>query len=142
MLDGYYYFILNFDYILRFILFNLYSNRTKVNDITVGLGVYDVDDPNDGYIVPIDKMILHENFTSNIIHDNNDIALIKLKNVVEYNAYVQPICFPNKGKVYFLSTLQLTTYLDMYHFDRYLQIKRNRNTLFVVFQFILFYNNR
>nr|KAF7406698.1 hypothetical protein H0235_014354 [Vespula pensylvanica] len=73
---------------------------TKVNDITVGLGVYDVDDPNDGYIVPIDKMILHENFTSNIIHDNNDIALIKLKNVVEYNAYVQPICFPNKDANY------------------------------------------
>ncbi|KAF7386177.1 hypothetical protein HZH68_013309 [Vespula germanica] len=73
---------------------------TKVNDITVGLGVYDVDDPNDGYIVPIDKMILHENFTSNVIHDNNDIALIKLKNVVEYNAYVQPICFPNKDANY------------------------------------------
>ncbi|KAL2711789.1 transmembrane protease serine 9-like [Vespula squamosa] len=73
---------------------------TKAKDITVGLGVYDVDDPNDGYIVPIDKTILHENFTSNIIHDNNDIALIKLKNVVEYDAYVQPICFPNKDANY------------------------------------------
>ncbi|XP_035723577.1 transmembrane protease serine 11G-like [Vespa mandarinia] len=68
--------------------------------MTVGLGIHDVDDPNDGYIMPIDKMILHENFTSHIIHDNNDIALIKLKNLIKYDDHVQPICFPNKDAKY------------------------------------------
>ncbi|XP_047364417.1 trypsin II-P29-like [Vespa velutina] len=82
-------------YILQF-----NSNRTNAKDMTVGLGIHDVDDPNDGYIVSIDKMILHENFTSHIIHDNNDIALIKLKNLIKYDDHVQPICFPNKDAKY------------------------------------------
>lgn len=85
-------------------------------------------------------MILHENFTSYIMHDNNDIALIKLKNVVEYDDHVQPICFPNKGKVYFLSTLELTTHLDISLTDTCK--KRKGNTLFVIIQFISFENNR
>lgn len=43
--------------------------------------------------VGIDKQFVHENFNKNL---HNDIALLKLQNEVEYNAFIKPICLPFK----------------------------------------------
>ncbi|KAI4499081.1 hypothetical protein M0802_005947 [Mischocyttarus mexicanus] len=81
---------------------------TKVKDLTVGLGIHDVSDQDDGYVVAIRKTILHENFTSKAIYDTNDIALIKLQEPVEYEDHVQPICLPDKDVDYSGKTAKVT----------------------------------
>ncbi|XP_015172523.1 PREDICTED: transmembrane protease serine 9-like [Polistes dominula] len=81
---------------------------TKAKDLTVGLGIHDVSDVEDGYLVAISKTILHKNFMSEGTHDTNDIALIKLQEPVEYDNHVQPICLPNKDKDYSGKTAKVT----------------------------------
>jgi len=43
--------------------------------------------------IPVDKIILHENFTYKNLQ--NDIALMKLKRPIIFDAHVSPICLPN-----------------------------------------------
>ncbi|XP_012252329.1 trypsin-1-like [Athalia rosae] len=73
---------------------------TNPNDLAIGLGMHDIENANEGYIAPIDRVILHENFESDQLHDTNDIALIKLKYPVKYSENVQPVCLPRKGSDY------------------------------------------
>lgn len=65
--------------------------------MTIGLGLHDIEKPNEGQIVPLEKVILHENFESDYLHDTNDIALIKLKYPVKYNENIRPVCLPKEG---------------------------------------------
>ncbi|XP_053679073.1 CLIP domain-containing serine protease B4-like [Anopheles nili] len=53
-----------------------------------------------------DRLIIHEHYTGTHTDRANDIALIKLDGLVEYNPFVKPICLPepntpNKEKLYF-----------------------------------------
>lgn len=43
--------------------------------------------------VPVEKIFVHENFNASILQ--NDIALLKLKEPILFNAYVSPICLTN-----------------------------------------------
>lgn len=43
--------------------------------------------------IPAEKIILHKEF--NVINLQNDIALIKLKQPILFNAHVSPICLPD-----------------------------------------------
>lgn len=59
--------------------------------------MHDIENSNEGFITPIERVILHEGFESDYLHDTNDIALIKLKYPVQYNENVRPVCLPYKG---------------------------------------------
>lgn len=43
--------------------------------------------------IPVDKIFIHENFNFSLL--KNDIALIRLKEPILFNAYVSPICLTN-----------------------------------------------
>lgn len=72
--------------------------RVQSVDLTIGLGIHDIENSNEGYIVQIDKIILHEDFESDDLHDTNDIALIRLQDPVEINENVKSACLPHKGQ--------------------------------------------
>ncbi|XP_011642656.1 trypsin-7-like [Pogonomyrmex barbatus] len=69
-------------------------------DLSVGLGMHDIKNPNEGYIAEIDEIILHEDFESDELHDVNDIALIRLQHPVEIDENVKPACLPHKDSDY------------------------------------------
>ncbi|KAL9964706.1 hypothetical protein ACROYT_G028382 [Oculina patagonica] len=45
--------------------------------------------------IPVEKIILHNNFKFDIHSLENDIALMKLKQPILFNAHVSPICLPD-----------------------------------------------
>lgn len=61
--------------------------------------MHDIEAADEGFSAPIDKVILHENFESDYIHDTNDIALIRLRNSVKFDENVRPVCLPHKGSL-------------------------------------------
>lgn len=73
---------------------NLRYNRS---DFTVVLGRHDrISDT--GVVVPVQEVKIHEDFTSDKLHDTNDIALLKLLRPVKFTDYIQPVCLPNPRK--------------------------------------------
>lgn len=44
--------------------------------------------------VPIDQVIVHENYDPSMSSHANDIALIRLEHAVPLNDFIQPICMP------------------------------------------------
>ncbi|KYQ53177.1 Ovochymase-2, partial [Trachymyrmex zeteki] len=75
---------------------------TNQADLSVGVGMHDIEDPSDGYIAAIDEIILHEDFESDYLHDTNDIALIRLQHPVKIDENVRPACLPHKGQLHTL----------------------------------------
>ncbi|EFN86139.1 Ovochymase-1 [Harpegnathos saltator] len=73
---------------------------TNHADLSLGLGMHDVEGTDEGFLAQIDKVILHENFESDYIHDTNDIALIRLRDPVKFDENVRPACLPHKGSDY------------------------------------------
>lgn len=61
--------------------------------------MHDIEDLSEGYIVDLDKVILHEDFESDRIHDTHDIALIRLQHPIRITNDVTPVCLPRKGSV-------------------------------------------
>ncbi|KAG5348170.1 TMPS9 protease, partial [Acromyrmex charruanus] len=73
---------------------------TNHADLSVGVGMHDIKNLNDGYIAAIDEIILHEDFKSDYLHDTNDIALIRLQQPVKIDENVKPACLPYKDSDY------------------------------------------
>ncbi|XP_011302141.1 uncharacterized protein [Fopius arisanus] len=69
-------------------------------DLTVGIGMHNLHQRKIGQIVQISRVILHNNFYSDDLHDTDDIALLELKNPVKFTETIQPICLPAKGSEY------------------------------------------
>lgn len=80
-------------------MFSCELRRVHAADLSVGIGMHDIENLNEGYIAQIDEIILHENFESDDLHDINDIALIRLQHPIEINENVKPICLPHKGQL-------------------------------------------
>ena len=50
---------------------------------------------NDPYVeIPIERVISHEDYNPQNTAQSNDIALIKLKRIVEFTKFIKPICLP------------------------------------------------
>uniref|UniRef100_U5ET91 CLIP domain-containing serine protease n=1 Tax=Corethrella appendiculata TaxID=1370023 RepID=U5ET91_9DIPT len=54
--------------------------------------------------IDVDKIILHPNYNSDGKHQQNDIALIKVKHPIKYTDWVQPICLPTTQSLKTAST--------------------------------------
>nr|XP_018903702.1 PREDICTED: uncharacterized protein LOC109034806 [Bemisia tabaci] len=66
----------------------------------VRVGDHDTEIKEDGeQDLEVDEIYLHENFNAGK-KLNNDIALVKVKNPLKFNKYVQPICLPNSSLKY------------------------------------------
>ncbi|XP_074114697.1 trypsin-1-like [Cotesia typhae] len=68
--------------------------------LDVGLGMHDLKSASEGYVIPIERVILHEDFESDYLHDTNDIALLELLRPVRFSDTIQPICLPMGGSDY------------------------------------------
>lgn len=64
--------------------------------------MHDILNSNEGYIVEIDEIILHEDFHSDFLHDTNDIALIRLSHPIKIDENVKPACLPHKGPLFII----------------------------------------
>lgn len=51
----------------------------------------------------ITDVVIHENFTSTAVRDENDIAVAMLNRPVEFSKTIIPICLPQQGKCIFTS---------------------------------------
>nr|CAD7397569.1 unnamed protein product [Timema poppensis] len=62
----------------------------------VVLGMHDRVQMEEGTekFVKIDSLIIHESFTSDYLHDTDDIGLVKLKEPIVWDETIQPICLP------------------------------------------------
>lgn len=80
-------------------VFSCELRRVQSADLTIGLGMHDIENPNEGDIARINEVILHEDFESDNLHDTNDIALIRLQHPVKMNENVKPACLPSKGQL-------------------------------------------
>lgn len=74
-------------------------HRTNYADLSIGVGMHDIENPDEGYIAAIDDIILHSNFESDYLHDTNDIALIRLRQPVKIDENIKPVCLPHKGQL-------------------------------------------
>jgi hypothetical protein len=102
--------ILLFCQTLKFIFF-----RIKRKHITLGLGLHDVRKTDSGLILPAAKLILHEDFHSDALHDFNDIALIKLPQSVEFTENIKPVCLPIPGKYFLINQIIPLTAFRIIH---------------------------
>ncbi|XP_011878430.1 PREDICTED: transmembrane protease serine 9-like [Vollenhovia emeryi] len=81
---------------------------TNYADLSIGVGMHDISNSNEGFIAAIDEVILHEDFESDYLHDTNDIALIRLQRSVKIDENVRPVCLPHKGSDYTEKYVQVT----------------------------------
>lgn len=80
---------------------NKFSNRTDPSTLTLGFGKQDIKDHKEGFEVPAEKVLLHQKFESDYLHDTNDIALIKVKDPISFTKDVRPVCLSQKGELLF-----------------------------------------
>ncbi|CAG2059264.1 unnamed protein product [Timema podura] len=66
------------------------------DELVVVLGMHDRVQMEEGTekFVKIDSLIIHESFTSDYLHDTDDIGLVKLKEPIVWDETIQPICLP------------------------------------------------
>lgn len=53
---------------------------------------------NEGIRIPVEDVKIHEQFTSHKDFDENDIALVKLRDRVKFTHAILPICLPHPSK--------------------------------------------
>ncbi|KAG5669561.1 hypothetical protein PVAND_017448 [Polypedilum vanderplanki] len=70
------------------------------DEIVAALGRYDLSNNNEPYsiMVNIAKIFNHPDYnpSAELFRSNNDIAILKMKRCVEFNNFIQPICFPKE----------------------------------------------
>lgn len=65
------------------------------SDISALLGAHDINQNEIGQIsIPAEFIRIHEKWNSSSDEYNNDVALIKLREIVKFNKFVRPVCLP------------------------------------------------
>lgn len=80
--------------------------RFLLQDLTVGLGKHDRLNRRRGVTREISARIVHKHFTSDAVHDTNDIALVKMTKPVVFGVNIAPACLPHPRRLkgsYFLA---------------------------------------
>nr|BAM34530.1 serine protease like protein [Actias artemis] len=62
------------------------------------IGLDNLDDLKDVEERKITDVVIHENFTSNAVRDENDIAVVTINEPVEFSKTIIPICLPQQGE--------------------------------------------
>lgn len=71
------------------------SGADGPQNFRVRLGLHNKEEPESTSILKgVDKMIVHEDYSTDIPGSPNDIALIKLQSSVEFTDAVRPVCLP------------------------------------------------
>lgn len=66
----------------------------------VYIGLDDLEDMNNVEVRNISNVVIHEQFTSTAVRDENDIAIATLNKPVTFSDTIVPICLPSPGKLY------------------------------------------
>ncbi|KFM71509.1 Complement factor B, partial [Stegodyphus mimosarum] len=70
------------------------EERKKESQVTVYLGITNVNNKTSAQVIDVKKFYIHEKYRNDKSFEY-DIALLKLKRPMEYNAFVRPICLPS-----------------------------------------------
>ncbi|XP_035208216.1 prothrombin-like [Stegodyphus dumicola] len=69
------------------------EEERKENQITVHLGLTDIQNEAYEEVIDVEKIYIHEKYSNDGNYDY-DIALLKLEAPIVYNAFIRPICLP------------------------------------------------
>lgn len=75
--------------------------RDDYTQLEVLLGLDKFDDLSNVQRREISDVVIHENFTSTSVRDENDIAIATLDKVVPFGDTIIPVCLPKPGKKLF-----------------------------------------
>nr|ALX00034.1 serine protease-like protein [Melanoplus sanguinipes] len=78
----------------------------NVQNVTVMVGMNDLLTKS-RLLPPVERLILHEEYSRDYLHDINDIALIKLAMPVAFSSFVSPICLPQNEAVDYTGNLAI-----------------------------------
>lgn len=62
------------------------------------LGLDNLDDLRNVEQRTISNAIIHQDFASTAVRDENDIAIARLSSPVQFNSIIIPVCLPMPGK--------------------------------------------
>lgn len=62
------------------------------------IGLDNMDDLTNVFKRNISKVVIHEDFTSTAVRDENDISIATINEPIEFGNTVSPICLPKPGK--------------------------------------------
>lgn len=83
--------------------------RSRKERLSVVFGLHNIDErysaKERGFKIDIESLIVHEDFSSDNLHDTDDIGLIKLKKPVQFSSEFSPVCLPDYGetRIFFLN---------------------------------------
>ncbi|XP_046967009.1 plasminogen-like [Vanessa cardui] len=69
-----------------------------VQKLTVLLGLDNIDQLEDVEKRSISKTVIHEDFTTTAVRDENDIAIATINKPIQFGKTIIPICLPNPGQ--------------------------------------------
>lgn len=72
--------------------------RDTIKGMEVLLGLDDIDDRRTVTKRNISNVVIHEQFTTTAVRDENDIAIATIDRPVQFNDKMLPICLPNPGE--------------------------------------------
>lgn len=70
------------------------SERKSPRHMSFVLGISNLNDP-EGYIYHIKEFVLHPDYSPDLVNADADLALAFLKENIEFNAKIKPICLPS-----------------------------------------------
>ncbi|XP_041989129.1 coagulation factor XI-like [Aricia agestis] len=84
-----------------------WNNNLVVNHMTVALGLDDLRFMDAVVMRDIVNVVVHEQFTTTVQRDENDIAVVKMNAPVDFNDVIRPIClpYPNQDFTHRMTTI-------------------------------------
>jgi hypothetical protein len=73
-----------------------FGEKLNAEDVSVALGKYNISNRHEqgSDFINIEKLIIHNDWKTNLQTYDGDIAILVLNGIVEFSPFVQPICLP------------------------------------------------